>query len=250
MRRSVLILSAFAFVLALVPSAQAGDDAAAIIAKAIKAHFPKGLDGKQHAVRTSGKGTLHIMGMDLPFTQQVTVDVPKRFKEVMEISADGKTVTVTTVFNGKDAWIRAGDKDVPVNKDILNELKDAAYFMGLTQGLFTKDKALKFSLLGEVQVNGKAAVGVKISKGGKKDINLYFDKASGLMAKVELRKLDIASGQEVTEERFITEYQDVKGRKVAKKAEVKRDGNPLVEIEITDVQFLESVDASEFARPE
>ena len=36
------------------------------------------------------------------------------------------------------------------------------------------------------------------------------------------------AGQEVTEERFITEYQDVAGRKVAKKVEVQRDGTPFV----------------------
>jgi len=46
---------------------------------------------------------------------------------------------------------------------------------------------LCFSLLGEVQVNGKTAVGVKISKEGKKELDFYFDKQTNLLAKTVLR---------------------------------------------------------------
>src|SRR5581483_1360864 len=135
----------------------------------------------------------------------------------MELTVMGKNVSVVSVYNGKKAWILADGKDFPVNDDILNEFKDAAENMGIMQGMFIKDKSVKLSLVGEMQVKGKAAVGVIIAREGKKDITAYFDKNTGLMAKIEVRKRDIMSGQEVSEERYITEYQDVAGRKVAKK---------------------------------
>jgi hypothetical protein len=167
----------------------------------------------------------------------------------MELTVMDKKITVTTVFNGKDGWIRAGDKDVEVTAEILNELKEGAYLINLMQGVFLKDKSVKFSVVGEVQVKGKAAVGVTASREGKKDVNLFFDKKTGLITKVEARKLDLMSGQEVTEERFITEYQDIAGRKVAKKVEVQRDGKALLEAEVLEVQILEKLDDGEFVQP-
>jgi hypothetical protein len=250
MRRMAQSLTALSVFLLLALTSRGGEnDAAAIVNKAIKAHFPKGLDTKNQGLRSKGEGTLHIMGMDLDFTQEVSVQAASKFKEAMVLSIMGKDIAVTTVFNGKEGWIVANGKDVKINDDILNELKDAAYLMGLMQGVFLKDKAIKFSVVGEVKVKGKPAIGVTVSREGKKDINMFFDKSTGLISKVEMRKRDIQSGQEMTEERFITEYQDVAGRKVAKKAEVLRDGKPFIEVEVTDTQILEKVDDSEFVQP-
>jgi hypothetical protein len=250
MRRSVQILAALSVLFVFVLIGQAGEgDAAAIINKAIKAHYPKGLDTKNQGSRTKAKGTLHVQGLDLEFTQEVSVQAPAKFKEVMELTVMDKKITVTTVFNGKDGWIRAGDKDVEVTEEILNELKDAAYQINLMRGVFLKDKTVKFSLIGEVQVKGKTAVGVTASRDGKKDINVFFDKKTGLIVKTESRKRDLMSGQEVTEERFITEYQDLNGEKAAKKVEVQRDGKALLEAEVLEVQILQKLDDGEFVQP-
>jgi hypothetical protein len=250
MRPTIRALTALALLCGLSLTSRAGDnDAAAIIDKAIKAHFPKGLDMKNQGMRTKTKGTLHVMGLDLEFTQEVTIQLPDKLKEVMELTVMGKNVTVTSVYNGKDAWIRAGDTDVPVTDEIRAEFKEAVYGLGLMQGVFLKDKAVKFALVGEVKVKGKPALGVTVSREGKKDINLFFDKETGLITKVELRRRDLMSGEEVTEERFITEYQEAAGRKVAKKVELLRDGKPFLEAEVTDVQVVEKVDDSEFVQP-
>jgi hypothetical protein len=121
--------------------------------------------------------------------------------------------------------------------------------INLMQGVFVKDKGVKFALVGEVDVKGKKAVGITVSREGSRDVNLFFDKTSGLIVKSESRKRDLMSNQDVTEERFITEYQDIAGRKVAKKVEVQRDGKALLEAEVLEVQILETLDDSEFARP-
>jgi hypothetical protein len=246
--RAVIPLGLLVF---LAGNSKAGDgEPAAIINKALKAHFPKGQDPKSLGMRAKTKGTLHIMGQDVDFTQEVAVQIPNKLKDVMALTLMNKTFTVTTVFNGKEGWIKAGDKDQKVTPEILAELKEAAYLLGLMQGLFLKEKGLKLSLLGEVQVRGKPALGLTVAKEGKKDVNLYFDKKTGLIAKVEMRKRDLMTGQEITEERIITEYREVAGRKVARKAEIVRDGRPFLEAEITDVQFLDTVPDSEFVQPQ
>src|ERR1700722_15656914 len=169
MRRTGQFLAVFCLLFVLPLVGQAGEaDATAIINKAIKAHFPKGVDTKNQGVRTKAKGTLHIMGLDLDFTQEVAVQ-KNMFKEVMELDVMGKKVLVTSVFNGAKAWIRTGDTDVPITDEILNEFKDAAYGMGIMQGMFFKDKTVKFSLIGEAKVKGNDTIGVTVSREGKKD---------------------------------------------------------------------------------
>ena len=249
MRRFVSILVASCFLLGLALSGRAGDDkeAAAIIDKAVKAHLGKEKKSSG-AYRGKNKGTLFILGQELEFTQEIALQLPGKFKETMDLTIMDKKITVKTVFDGKQGWIRAGDKDVPVTKEILEEFKSAADMIAIAQGVFVKDKSIKLSLLGEVQVNGKPALGVKVSKKGK-EINFYFDKKTGLTAKVERRTRDFMSGQEVTEERIITEYQKVSGRPAPKKVVVQRDGKKFLEAEVVETQFPEKVEDSEFAKP-
>lgn len=147
MHRTVLTLLACSLVLGLATIVRADDESAKIIEKAVKAHFPKGVDTKNTASRSKSKGTLHIMGADLEFTQEVATQQPNKFKESMELSVMGNKIVVNSVYNGKEAWIRSGDNDVPITPEILAEFEQAAYNIGLVQGMFNKDKTVKFSLV-------------------------------------------------------------------------------------------------------
>src|SRR5580658_5925429 len=119
MRRTGHVLAVFSLLFVLTLVGQAGEaEATAVINKAIKAHFPKGVDTKNQGVRTKTKGTLQVMGLKLDFTQEVAMQ-KSMFKDVMELDVMGNKVVVTSVFNGKQGWIRAGDKDVKVTDEIL-----------------------------------------------------------------------------------------------------------------------------------
>ena len=250
MRRSVQAIAMFALFMSLPGTGHAAeDDGAAVFDKAMKAHFPKGIDTKNQGSRTKSKGTLQIMGLDVEFSQEIYVQLPNKFKENSELTVNNMQINVVTVFNGKEGWIRANDNDVPVTEDILNELKEAAFGLGVLQGILLKDKSVKLALVGESKVNGKPAIGISIAREGKRQINVYVDKESHLIAKVETRKKDIQSGQEILEERLITEYQEIDGRKVAKKIEILRDGKSYMKLEVLEVATLEKVDNSEFEKP-
>lgn len=250
MQRISRILVYGALILGLASgSPSRGDEFQTIIDRAIKAHGLKGKELKTFGYRGKNKGAIHIGGMDLEFTQEVVVKSPDKFKEAMEMTVMNQKVLVTSVFNGKDGWIKVNDKDLPINKDILSEFTEAAHMMQLSQSLFLKDKSLKLSLIGEQQVNDKPAIGVRVAKEGRKDLNFHFDKATGLLAKIERRARDLQGGQEVTEDRIVLEYQDVKGRKMAKKVHVKRDGKPFLEVDVLEAQLLDDIDDSEFGKP-
>jgi hypothetical protein len=203
--------------------ARAEDETRALVTRAIKAHGGDAA-AKYQAGQTKAKGKIEILG-GLDFTEETAFMLPDKFKETVDLEVMGQKVQVITVFNGSKAYIQANGKDVPVDDNIKTALKDAIYLLKISRLTpLVKEKGFELSPLGEMNVEGKPAVGVRVARKGAKDINLYFDKATGLLAKLEHRTVDTMSGQEVTEERIILEYGKTDGVPTAKRVRVNRDG--------------------------
>jgi hypothetical protein len=98
-------------------------------------------------------------------------------------------------------------------------------------------------------VDDKPALGVKVSAKGRKDVTLYFDKATGLLVRYDHTVRAEGTGQEVTEENYPAGYKDVQGTRQAMKFTTKRDGKLHVEGEVTDLQLHETLDDGVFAKP-
>jgi hypothetical protein len=237
------------FVCFLLPAVclAADDDSKAVIDKAIKAHGAEKL-AKFTAAQTKVKGKIELAG-GIEFTSESTLQQPDKFKESLDLDVMGNKVTVVTVYNGEKGWLSVNGDTKDMDEKTLEASKEQTHLMQIMRMTMLKDKKCEFSPLGEDKVNGHAAVGVKVSAKGHKDINLYFDKETGLLAKVEHQALDPMSGKEVAEERIIHEYQDIAGIKVAKKVTINRDGKKFMELEVLEHKPLEKLDASEFAKP-
>ena len=239
---------AFGLLLAGSAWASAQDDAKAILDKAVKAHGGAEKLGKNKAQQAKSKGRLELLG-GLDFTQESTFQFPTKFKESMHLSVMGNMIDVITVFNGKEGWISAMGNTMPLEGDQMEAVKEAMDTLTLMRLAFLGGKDYEVASLGESKVNDRPAVGVKVSRKEKKDVNLYFDKETGLLAKVEHRVKDPMAGMEVNEERFITEYQDLDGMKVAKKASIHRDGKKFMDLEVLEVKFLDKVEDGAFEKP-
>jgi hypothetical protein len=74
-----------------------------------------------------------------------------------------------------------------------------------------KDEGFKFALFGDVTVDGKDAVGVRVSCKGRPDINLFFDKGTGLAIKSERRAKDTRTNQEFTAESIYRDHKAFQG---------------------------------------
>jgi len=246
------LLASAVLLLAVPCLVHAQSDPRAVIDKAIKAIGGKEKLAKMKGILTKSKGTLE-QPMTLTFTQEMVAQAPK-FKETVQLQVMGTDVTIVSVFDGKDSWIKvkaAGNEmDVPLDDKLKEELREASYAMKLARLLLVEDdKSLELSTLGETTVNNKPAIGVKIASKGHKDLNFYFDKESGLLSKVERRAFDTTTMQEVTEERIIQEYSETDGIKTAKKALINRDGKKYMEVEVLEVKFVDRVDDTEFTKP-
>jgi len=249
MRQFLLLTAAVALLGASTAPAPAADDTRAIIDKAIKATGGAATIDKHKASKSKGKGTLSIMGTDVDFTSESTSQFPNKFKEQLNLEVMGQKIALTIVYNGEKGWVNTNGNTMELEDQMAKELKDAAHAQRVSRLTTLKDKMYKLAPLGEVKVNDKPAVGVKVSTEGQRDVSLYFYKDNGLLAKVERRVLDQQAGQEVTEERIMLEYQDVDGQKAAKKILVNRDGKKYLESEVEQVKYLDKLDDSEFAKP-
>ena len=93
MRRILFTLAATGLVLIPALTGWAGGgESTAIIDKAIKAHFPKGLDTKNQGVRSKNKGTLHVQGLDLEpeqYKHYLLKAIPERLHSIVDVTGFG-----------------------------------------------------------------------------------------------------------------------------------------------------------------
>jgi hypothetical protein len=219
-----------------------------ILDKAVKAHGGAERLLKFPGARVKGKGKLAMFG-GAAFSQEASAQMPNKFKEVVNLEIMGQKVTVTTGFDGTKGWVQANGMNIPVDDKLLAELKEAAYMMAFNRLTGLTDKSYQLAPLGEIKVNDRPALGVRISSKGHRDVNLYFDKENGLLVKNEHRVLDQMAQQEVTEERILSEYKDHDGLKMPGKVVITRDSKPYLDMEITEVKLVDKIDDSEFAAP-
>jgi len=92
-------------------------------------------------------------------------------------------------------------------------MKAALYALRMPQLLpDLKGKDFMLSNLGEVKVGDKPALGIGLSHKDHKDVNLFFDKETGLPAKSEVRITD-PNGKELTIEYLYSDYKESDGVK-------------------------------------
>jgi hypothetical protein len=230
------------------------DDAAeprAVIDRAIKALGGEANLGKFKAVSMRGKGTYYGNGDGIPYTGEWDVQPPDREHVVIESSINGQNFRFMSVLSGNKGWIKFNDDVKDMSKEQIAEEKEKLHADEVGKLVTLKDKAFKLASLGELDVQGQKAVGVRVSHKDHRDVLLYFDKKSGLPVKTETITKDILAGgnKEITQEALMIEYKEFDGVKHASKVVLMRDGKRYVEAEFTEIRPVEKLDDSLFARP-
>jgi len=242
---SVAVLAGFAPVLKA-----ADDDPREIVAKAIKAHGGEEYLTKNKAAQLKSKGKINIPGAgELDFTQETAFMIPDKFRDSIELTVMNMKINVKTLVNGDTVSLEVNGKEVDGADKVKKAIKDTGHVMDVGRLVTLKDKAYELSLIGEDKVEGKKVVGVLVSKKGQKDVSVFFDKETGLIAKLEYRGVEPGTDNEVNEERIVKEYEKNKeGIPLAKKIIVKHDGKTFLEAEVLEIKHFEKLDDSEFKK--
>jgi hypothetical protein len=232
-------------VIALAGMARAaeGDDARAVIDRAVKAAGGAKALAKRKTMTWTTKGTYYGMGMEIPFTANYALELPDKSRIEIENF-------MTRVVNGDKGWIQMMGETREVDKDELAEAREDLYVNRVVSLAPLRGEGFKRSLLGDSKVGDKPVVGVKVSHAGHRDVKLFFDKKSNLLLKVESRvNSREQGGKEVPQESIYGDYTEVEGVQVPRKMTIKRDGERYVEAESSDVKFPASIPAKDFEKP-
>jgi len=250
MRRIVTLAATLALMTGNVVADEQAD-MKALIEKAIKATGGEEKITKFKAETFKGKGKFYGNGEGADYTGEWAVQIPDKVRVQIETDAGGMKFTFIRVVNGDKIWMKFGDQTQEIDdKDQIAEAKEESYARWVGTLMPLKGKGFQLASLGEIKVDGKPAVGVRVSHKGHRDINLFFDKAKGLLVKSEnIVKDPMAGDKEMTQETLLSHFKEINGKMVPTKVVINRDGKKYVDSEMTDLELKESLDDSVFGKP-
>jgi hypothetical protein len=251
--RHVVWLAAVWLMVAGIVQADEGEAAAqAILDRAAKAMGgAKALAGFP-GVTLKAKGTLEAKGMKLDVGNGEWsgrgLDTG-RFEA--EVTFMGRLVPVGFLVSKGDVWsLSGGSRGNKVPADLTGVFQANLRCLRLAENpTLLQDKAFKRSPLGELKINDRETVGLKVTRPGQPDVDLFFDKKTGLLYKTELRIKEGKDGQEASHAFLFDDYKDAGGVKHFTKLTFQRDGMKVLELECSDIKLQEKLDDSVFAPP-
>lgn len=198
-----------------------------------------------------GTGTFYGLGEGIPWTGEWHMQGLKQMRSVLELKAMDNTLTFARVIDGDKGWSKFNDQVKAMSPDEVAEEKHELYVRWVSSLVPLKDKAFRLGALGEVTVAGKPAIGVRVSHDGRRDVSLFFDKASALLIKNEYQVKDVAGGadKELLQETLFADFKEFAGAKFPTKVTIKRDGKQFVDAVMSDIRPMESLDDALFAMP-
>ncbi len=227
-------------------------DARAVVDRAIQAMGGKDRLAPCRAVTWKGKGSVHLDAATATFTDEISARGLGRYNWQLSAEVDGRSIGLAVVFNGEKGWLRPDNADeaqefpkpiAPVFRADLRAVRLAQHLLPLT------DKAYRLSPLGELKVGERPAVGVKVSHKDWPDLDLFFDKETGLPVRAEQRLKEGPDGPEVVHSLTFAAYKEAAGLKHFTRVAMRRDDKLTVETEATEVSFPEKLDDSAFEKP-
>lgn len=248
MRTLTVTLAALA--IAATGRVQAQDEAArTIIERAIAAHGGAEAMGRVRADKVKIKGNLVLRGHSTPFIGETTIQLPAKYKHVIETGSGLDKHTLIYVINGDKLYITLDGRAVQAETAQLAEIRNGLELERAKRLLpLLEDKSYQLAVAEEMKINERPAVGVRVGGRGRKEMRLFFDKEYGLLVRAENR-IDEGKDKEVRQHFFFGDYKDIGGYKRPTKVRAYRDGRQIMDAELMDAKVLDRVDETEFAKP-
>ena len=247
--RAILLVTTISFA-GLGPARADDSEAKAILDKAIKA-----LGGEEKLTKASvhswkAKGKRHA-GAEQPEQEiQVTANGLDHFRrEFNRREPNLPQLSLILVIAGDKGWQKNSKGLTELDAATLARFKQAFYLQVIPITLMPlREKGFKLEAAGAENVGDKPAVVLKVTAPDGKDFTLFFDKESGLPVK-EVATMTSPAGRENSVESTFLDYKDMGGIKKATRIEMKINGEPSSEMEITEFKILDKVDPETFAEP-
>ena len=224
-------------------AAEEAESAAArkIIDRAIEAAGGReALKRYEKPFRLERKGKSFVGG-DIDFTLRFTTWLPDKLRTKEELNRNGQKTSLGVRFNGEKGFY------LPANRELdgrgLGNIRELLYGYWLATLLPLDDPQFKLAALDEIMLDGRAAIGVKITCGDRPDVRLYFDKDAMTLVKL------VREFNGTLSEQIYDDFADLDGLVYPKKVVQYSDGKKITEMETTEFKFLDKVDEAIFEQP-
>jgi hypothetical protein len=205
---------------------------------------------KLKIVSLKGKGTVHDGDQQMgTFAIEGTVQGLDRFRLDFDINIMDRSKKALIVFIVDKGWAKTDDRVEDAPAEVVQVIKPELHALRSAQLLTPlKDNDLKLSPLGEMKINDRAALGIKVVKKDHPDMDLYFDKETHLPIKCELRVKE-RNDMEITTAWFFSDFKEAAGVKHPMKILLTRDDKKMMEMEISEVKGETKLDEKTFEKP-
>lgn len=240
----------FVAVLALgsLPVAHA-EDAKAVLEWALKSHGGADKLAKVQAQSWKSKGKMVAAGQSIEYTAEYHLLNPMKMRFDMSMEFGGMKVNISAATDGTTAWESSGDMVREMTKEKTAEFNHNTYVMHVTQLFPLQDKAYTLTTLPDIKVGDQTLVGIKAAHAGRRDVSLFFDKKTGLLARTKTQVIDEFQNKEVTQETIVSGWRELDGFKVFDKIVIQRDGKDFIIEEFSAQKMLDKGDDKLFVKP-
>jgi hypothetical protein len=235
------------------------DPARAVLERPVQA-----LGGEQKlrslpAVTWRATGTIHAGEQKLPVKFDGAAQGTGQIRLQLDAVLNESGLKLLIVLNGDNEWVHSANdnkgvegKLVKLTKSVLDGgLRHELYGIRSAQMLLPfRDERVTLAPLGEIKIEDRPAVGVTVTRKGRPDLNLYFDKETGLPVKGEMQIKGAKDAQEVAHEFRLGDWKEFGGIKHFTTLTLLRDGQTVFEAELSDIKPQEKLQESTFSKPE
>lgn len=126
----------------------------------------------------------------------------------VKITLRGDAELRVLAMDGDNGWMSFNGAVFPFDEKTRQRMVRSAYtdkVAGLTA--LVRDKTFTLSVVGDVKVKETPAVAVKVQYPNMPDVQLFFDKANGLLIKTAYRTVDAGSDMEVFQEVYYSHFE-------------------------------------------
>jgi hypothetical protein len=158
-------------------------------------------------------------------------------------------VDVIVVDDGDHVWRRIAGMTNEVTGNDRADMRDGVYRHHVQELLpLLREPGFTVSRLPEIVIDSKAATGIRVQSSGHRDIDLYFDNGTGLLAKTESRILQ-PDKPPIVLEKIVTNYRDFDGLKLATKFTKFENKKQTSVEEYVTIEFVAHIGEHEFDKP-
>jgi hypothetical protein len=220
-----------------------------IITRALNAKGDVAVREKYKASTCKFTGTYFVDGMEISAYGIGQEQEPDKDMIKATLKFAGTDVSYIQVYNNGKGWLSINGATQELDKKTLDEDREHRH-AGHLAALYGLDApGLKITLLPESKVEGKRAIGIRISSAGYRDVSLYFDRENALLLKRSMQGRDVATGKVSLHERIYSNYRNISGLMEATKVVDQADGKTLMILELSDIEICEKLPDSAFAKP-